>query len=63
MALDRHRRRSDGHSKRMAWASPPYLDIKMAIGKSLREQYELPKDMPHQLLTLLLEIRKSEDDS
>ena len=42
--------------------APPYLDIQKQIGKTLREQYEVPAELPHRLSTLLLEIDKLEDD-
>jgi len=29
----------------------------------LREQYEPPKDLPHELLALLLELNNQEDDN
>jgi hypothetical protein len=41
---------------------PPYLAIQQRIGSMLREQYERPKDLPHQLLVLLLELNNQEDD-
>jgi hypothetical protein len=40
----------------------PYPEIQKRIGVELRKQYEPPKDLPHLLLTLLLQLDKSEDD-
>jgi hypothetical protein len=45
------------------WAAPRYPDIQNRIGSMLREQYELPKDLPHRLLTLMIEVNNTEDDS
>src|SRR5262249_1377854 len=41
---------------------PPYLAIQQRIGSMLRQQYEPPKDLPHQLLALLVELKNQEDD-
>jgi hypothetical protein len=35
---------------------PPYLAIQERIGSMLRQQYEPPKDFPHQLLALLVQL-------
>jgi hypothetical protein len=43
-------------------STPPYLVIQ-TIGKALQEQYEPPKELPHRLLTLLLQINEREDNS
>jgi len=61
MGLRRCRPRAQ--SGRSYFRGPPYFDIQKHIGKSLREQYELPKDLPHNLLTLLIRIDNSGDDS
>jgi hypothetical protein len=59
MAL--HRRHLGRDSERPYWTSLPYLDIQKRIGKIPREHYQPPKDLPHQLLTLLLEVNQQED--
>jgi hypothetical protein len=44
---------------------PPYLAIlaiQQRIGSMLGQQYEPPKDLPHQLLALLVELNNQEDD-
>ena len=41
---------------------PPYLAIQQRIGSMLRQQYEPPKDLPHELLALLVELNNQEDD-
>jgi hypothetical protein len=41
---------------------PPYLAIQQRIGSILRQQYEPPKDLPHELLALLVELNNQEDD-
>jgi hypothetical protein len=54
--------RPRARSDRSYFGGPSYLDIQKHIGKSLREQYELPKDLPHSLLMLLIQIDNAEDD-
>jgi hypothetical protein len=39
----------------------PHREIQQRIGSFLREQYEPPKDLPHNLLTLMLQVNKAED--
>jgi len=34
----------------------PYLAIQQRIGSMLREQYEPPKDLPHHLFALLIQL-------
>ena len=41
---------------------PPYLAIQERIGSMLRQQYEPTKDLPHQLLVLLVELNNQDDD-
>ena len=36
------------------WTPSPYHEIQKRIGMILREQYEPPKELPHQLLVLLI---------
>jgi hypothetical protein len=38
------------------WKAPPYRDIQMKIGEGLKAHYEPPKEMPHLLLTLLIQM-------
>jgi hypothetical protein len=40
-----------------------FSQVQKSIGKALREQYELPKFLPHKLFALLLQIGKSQGDS
>jgi hypothetical protein len=41
---------------------PPYRDIPLHIGQALRKHYELPEELPHQLLTLLMQMNNDEDE-
>jgi hypothetical protein len=34
----------------------------MLIGKALRQQYEPPQELPHQLLALLIQVNGQEED-
>ena len=36
------------------YAKQPYAEMQKQIGKILREQYQPPQELPHQLLVLLL---------
>jgi hypothetical protein len=38
------------------YAKQPYAEMQKEIGKILREQYQLPQELPHQLLVLLLKV-------
>jgi hypothetical protein len=38
------------------YAKQPYAEMQKQIGKILREQYQLPEELPHQLLVLLLKV-------
>ena len=40
------------------WRPPPYREIQKQIGMILREQYAPPKELPHQLLALVIEADK-----
>jgi hypothetical protein len=39
-----------------SWERPPYHAIEMKIGEELRERFKPPQEMPHQLLTLIIQI-------
>jgi hypothetical protein len=38
--------------------APPYRDIQTKIGEGLKAHYEPPKELPHRLLTLLLQMNE-----
>jgi hypothetical protein len=40
-----------------------YVAIQKELGKILRQQYEPPEQLPHLLLTLLLELNEQETDN
>jgi hypothetical protein len=43
-------------------STPPYAEIQKQIGNGLKQQYEpLPKELPHQLFALLLQIQDQEE--
>jgi hypothetical protein len=41
-------------------AAPPYREIQKLIGEGLREQLQLPKELPHQLLAVLLQLTEND---
>jgi hypothetical protein len=43
------------------WAAPPYREIQKRIGEGLREQLELPGEIPHRILTVLMQLNQNED--
>jgi hypothetical protein len=40
------------------WKAPPYRDIQTKIGEELKAHYEPPKELPHRLLTLLIQMNE-----
>jgi hypothetical protein len=34
--------------------------FQMKVGQALREHYELPEELPHGILTLLMQLRRGE---
>ena len=44
------------------WTPSPYHEIQKRIGMILREQYEPPEELPHQLLVLLIKAHKQKGD-
>jgi len=62
MGLHRHYYSDDFGLDRGPWTPPPYREIQMRIGSMLREQYEPATALPHELLTLLIELNSQEDD-
>jgi hypothetical protein len=57
--LPRHRRAAD---RVPDWKAPPYRDIQTKIGEGLRAHYEPPEEMPHRLLTLLIQMDEREEE-
>jgi hypothetical protein len=41
---------------------PSYRDIPLHIGQALRKHYEVSEELPHQLLTLLMQMNNDEDE-
>jgi hypothetical protein len=37
------------------WKASPYRDIQTKIGEGLKAHYEPPRELPHRLLTLLIQ--------
>jgi hypothetical protein len=56
MASDRNRQHLE--LERPSWPAMPYRDIQMQIGRAMKLQYELP----HQLLTLLMQVTGREEN-
>jgi hypothetical protein len=40
------------------WKAPPYRDIQTKIGEELKANYEPPRELPHRLLTLLIQMNE-----
>jgi hypothetical protein len=60
MASDRNRQHLE--LERPSWPAMPYRDIQMQIGRAMKLQYELPQELPHQLLTLLMQVTGREEN-
>jgi hypothetical protein len=58
MASDRNRLLLQPECR--SWPATPYRDIQMHIGQAMRWQYEVPKDLPDELLTLLKQLNETE---
>jgi hypothetical protein len=50
------RREPDTMCGRHHLGTPPYIEIQKQLGKGLRKQYEPPRELPHHLLTLLIQL-------
>jgi hypothetical protein len=46
----------DSETERPPWSETPWREIQMQIGQALRQHYELPQELPSQLLALLMQI-------
>jgi hypothetical protein len=44
------------------WVVPQYREIQRRIGERLRRYFELPKELPDRLLTLLTRLTEVEDE-
>jgi hypothetical protein len=42
--------------------TPPYIEIQKQFGKALRKQYEPPPELPHHLLTLLIQLSDKDNE-
>jgi hypothetical protein len=49
-------------SSKRAREVPRDAEIRNQIGKVLKAQYEPPRDLPHKLLTLLMQLNSKDDD-
>jgi hypothetical protein len=63
MELHRRYYSDDDYFERPPRMLPPYLEIQKRIGSFLRELYVPPKDLPHRLFTLLIEVDKQKAES
>jgi hypothetical protein len=56
-------RKEDAHERHVAFDMGAEIAerVGLQIGRALREHYELPKETPHQLLTLLMQLNSEED--
>ena len=58
MAFDRNQLRPESTRPpcHPPWPEMQYRDIQMRIGQVMRQHYELPEELPDQLLTLLAQV-------
>ena len=45
---------------RLGTPSYSYIEIQRQLGKGLRKQYEPPRELPHHLLTLLVQLNDND---
>ena len=62
MGLLHHRYYSEA-AEPEPWSPPPYREIQKQIGMILREQYAPPKELPHQLVALVIEADKQKHNN
>jgi hypothetical protein len=60
MTMARHQTRFKSGKRNRA--VPRDAEIRNQIGKELQAQYEPPQDLPHKLLTLLMQLNSKDDD-
>jgi hypothetical protein len=46
-----------------AWNALYYRAIRTKIAQELRAEYDLPKNLPHQILTLLMQLNASQGEA
>jgi hypothetical protein len=56
------RREPDTMCGRHHLGTPPYIEIQKQLGNGLRKQYEPPRELPHHLLTLLIQLNDNENE-
>jgi hypothetical protein len=63
MAIHRHRRHyAEPEPAFHPWDALRYREIQKKIGEELRERFELPKELPRQLLTVLMQLSDQSGD-
>jgi len=63
MGLLHHRYYSEAAEPEPWRPPPPYREIQKQIGMILREQYAPPKELPHQLLALVIKADKQKHNN
>ena len=62
MTVHRHRQHRVEPEPRFRPWDPPYREIQRKIGVELRELFELPKEIPHYLLAMLMQLNDQRGD-
>lgn len=63
MAFHRHRRHYTKPEPAFhPWDALRYREIQKKIGEELRKRFEPPKELPHQLLTVLMQLNDQGED-
>src|SRR5450759_2167758 len=56
--MPRKRRRLNDKSDQPYWKAPLFNTIQTKVGQELRALYEPPQELPHQMLTLLMQVNE-----
>ena len=58
-----YRPRSSYESDNVPWSKAvARRAVRTMIGQELRSRYEVPQDMPHEMLTLLMQLNEREEE-
>jgi hypothetical protein len=61
MAFDNNDQRLQ--SQRQFSPTTPYRDVQMRIGEAMRQHFELPQELPDQLLALLMQVAGEQENN
>lgn len=57
-----NRQNIDSLHRRRHLRPPSYIEIQKQLGEALRKHYEPPPELPHHLLTLMIQLNDKDSD-